>query len=86
MVVMIIMCHEVAAWSNACNCFLFYKAIILANMNCKFYENINCKMRDLRMIAYKLRYVMLPKAREEGGKELRDCTKNSITATTNNEL
>ncbi len=30
-------------------------------------------MRDLKMIGYKLRYVMLPKSREEGGKELRNC-------------
>ena len=30
-------------------------------------------MRDLRMIGYKLKYVLLPKMREEQGKELRNC-------------
>ena len=30
-------------------------------------------MRDVRMIGYKLKYVMLPKMREENGKELRNC-------------
>lgn len=30
-------------------------------------------MRDLRMIMYKLKYVLKPKLREEGAKELRNC-------------
>lgn len=30
-------------------------------------------MRDLRMILYKLKYVLLPRMREENGKELRKC-------------
>lgn len=30
-------------------------------------------MRDLKMIAYKLKYVLLPRMREEKGKELRKC-------------
>ena len=32
------------------------------------------KLRDLRMIGYKLKYVLMPKMREEKGKELRNCT------------
>lgn len=40
----------------------------------KYYDlNIFLKMRDLRMIAYKLKYVLMPKMREEKGKELRNC-------------
>ena len=30
-------------------------------------------MRDLRMIGYKMKYVMLPKMSEDKGKELRNC-------------
>ena len=30
-------------------------------------------MRDLRMIGYKLKYVLLPKMREDKGKDLRKC-------------
>jgi len=30
-------------------------------------------MRDLKMIGYKLKYVLLPKMREDSGKELRNC-------------
>ena len=30
-------------------------------------------MRDLKMIGYKLKYVLNPKMREERGKELRNC-------------
>lgn len=30
-------------------------------------------MRDLKMIFYKLKYVLLPRMREEKGKELRKC-------------
>ena len=30
-------------------------------------------MRDLRMIGYKLKYVLLPRMREDKGKELRNC-------------
>jgi len=30
-------------------------------------------MRDLKMIMYKLKYVLIPKMREEKGKELRKC-------------
>ena len=30
-------------------------------------------MRDLRMIAYKMKYVMLPKMSEDKGRELRNC-------------
>lgn len=33
------------------------------------------QMRDLRMIGYKLKYVLLPKMKEDKGKELRNCNK-----------
>jgi len=33
-------------------------------------------MRDLRMIAYKMKYVMLPKMSEDKGRELRNCLFN----------
>jgi len=36
------------------------------------------KMRDLKMIGYKLKYVLLPKMREDSGKELRNCNKHDI--------
>ena len=36
------------------------------------------KMRDLKMILYKLKYVLLPKMREEKGKELRKCPKKLL--------
>lgn len=30
-------------------------------------------MRDLKMIGYKLKYVLRPKLKEEGARELRNC-------------
>jgi hypothetical protein len=30
-------------------------------------------MRDLRMIGFKLKYVLIPKEHEDNGKELRNC-------------
>eukprot|EP01017_Pseudomicrothorax_dubius_P022411 TRINITY_DN2426_c0_g1_i2.p1 TRINITY_DN2426_c0_g1~~TRINITY_DN2426_c0_g1_i2.p1 ORF type:complete len:119 (+),score=12.37 TRINITY_DN2426_c0_g1_i2:154-510(+) len=36
-------------------------------------------MRDLRMIGYKLKYVLNPKMREERAQKLRDCSFSSIS-------
>ena len=40
-----------------------------------FPDLFSSQLRDLRMIGHKLKYVLLPKVREEGTRELRNCNR-----------